>query len=73
MTDPARNRWLAIMAVWLGSALGAMLGVALLTRADDWPTKALGIAIVLAAMWTMLIVPKALARRWRTPPGVDAS
>ena len=40
----------------------------LMARAHDWPTKGLGVAIVLAAMYMMATVPAALAHRWRTPP-----
>lgn len=65
--DPARNRWLAIVLVRLGGSLGAVLGVVLLGRADDWPTKLLGVAIVAAALFMIATVPRALARRWRSP------
>ena len=67
--DPARRRWLALVLIRIGGAAGAVFGLALLARAPDgaWPAKALGIAIVLAALWMMAIVPRALARRWRSP------
>lgn len=64
----ARNRWLAMVGTRLAAAGGAVLGVVLLGRAHDWPTKALSVAIVLAALYVMAVVPLALARRWRTPP-----
>jgi membrane protein YdbS with pleckstrin-like domain len=67
MSDPALPRWAAMTASRLAGAFGAILGVVLLARAVDWPTKALGVAIVIAAMWMMAVVPRALARRWRTP------
>jgi len=67
--DPsARNRWLLIVCARLAGAAGAVLGIILLARAHDWPTKGLGIAIVLAAFYMMATVPAALAHRWRTPP-----
>jgi lysylphosphatidylglycerol synthetase-like protein (DUF2156 family) len=65
--DPARPRWLAIVATRLAGTFGAILGVVLLGRAHDWPTKALGVAIVAAALFMIATVPRALARRWRTP------
>lgn len=71
MTSPdatARNRYLLIAATRIVGALGAVLGVLLLARAHDWPTKGLGIAIVLAALYMVATVPAALAHRWRTPP-----
>lgn len=66
----ARNRWLAIVATRLAATAGAVLGLILLARANDWPTKGLGVAIVLAALYLMAVVPLALARRWRS--GGDA-
>ena len=66
MTDPALPRWGAIMAVRFAGTFGAVLGVVLLGRADSWGPKALGVAIVAAALWFLAIVPKALAPRWRS-------
>lgn len=68
MSDPARGRWFAMVAVRLVAAFAGMLGVVLVARAYDWPTKALGCAIVLAALWVMAIVPRAMAHRWRSRP-----
>lgn len=68
-TDPARNRWLVIVLVRLAGSIGAVFGVVLLGRAADMPTKVLGIAIVLAALYLIATVPRALALKWRTPPG----
>ena len=71
MTSPdgtARYRYLTIAAARIIGSLGAILGIILLARAHDWPTKGLGIAIVLAALYMVATVPAALALRWRTPP-----
>ena len=71
MTSPdatARNRYLIIAATRIVASLGAILGVILLARAQDWPTKGLGGASVLAALYMVATVPAALAHRWRTPP-----
>ena len=62
----ARNRWFAIVVTRLGATAGAVLGLLLLARAEDWPTKALGVAVVLAALYMMAVVPLALAHRWRS-------
>jgi hypothetical protein len=67
MSDPARARWAAMTATRLAATLGAILGVVLLARADDWPRRILGLCIVLAALWVVAVVPRALAQRWRTP------
>ena len=66
MTDPALPRWLALTALRLFGAAGAVLGIVLLARAPDWGTRGLAIAIVLAALWFAATVPLALARRWRS-------
>lgn len=66
MSDPARGRWAAIAAVRLAGAAGAVLGVVLLGRAQATGDRVLGVAIVLAALYMMATVPRALARRWRS-------
>lgn len=65
--DIARNRWLMMVLVRLAGSIGAVLGVVLLGKAEDAPTKVLGVAIVLAALYMIATVPRALARKWRTP------
>ena len=64
----ARNRYFALVAVRLAAVAGAVLGLILIARAIDTPTKVLGVAMVLAALYMMAVIPKALAHRWRTPP-----
>ena len=66
-TDPARSRWLVLVLVRLVTAMAAVLGVLLLARGEELGRKLLGGWIVIAALWTMAIVPRALARRWRSP------
>ncbi|MFL0414347.1 hypothetical protein [uncultured Sphingomonas sp.] len=66
-TDPARSRWLVLVLVRLVTAMAAVLGVLLLARGEELGRKLLGGGIVIAALWTMAIVPRALARRWRSP------
>jgi membrane protein YdbS with pleckstrin-like domain len=59
-------------AARLACAAVAVMGVVLVGKAEALPQQALGLAIALMAMWMMLIVPKMLAHRWRTPPEQDA-
>lgn len=73
MIDPApdrlaRNRYFMMTAARLGSAAGAVFGVVLAGRAESLPLKILGTAIVVSALIVMATLPRALARRWRTPP-----
>lgn len=72
-TARSRNRWLAIQAVRFACVAIAILGVVLLGRAEDLPRQLLGMAIALMAMWMMVVAPKMLAHRWRTPPPDDAA
>lgn len=66
--DPALMRWLAITLARLAGAGGAVLGVLLLADGHSVAQQVLGGAIVLSALAMMAIVPRSLARRWRTPP-----
>ena len=67
MSDPALPRWAALSAVRIIGSFGAVLGVILVGRAETMAPKVLGVAIVLAAMWMLATVPRALAARWRSP------
>ncbi len=66
--DPARTRWFAIVASRLAGVAGAIFGLVLLGRATATGPRLLGAAIVLSALLMIAIVPRALARRWRSPP-----
>lgn len=71
MTDPettARDRYFAIAGSRIAGVAGALLGLVLIGRAQIVEQKILGTAIVLSALLMVAIVPRALARRWRTPP-----
>ncbi|MFA6123775.1 MAG: hypothetical protein WCS75_09535 [Sphingomonas sp.] len=71
MTDPdatVRNRYLAITATRIGGSAGALLGLVLIARADAPIPKIIGTALVLSALLMIAIVPRALAKRWRSPP-----
>lgn len=64
----ARNRYFMMVATRIIGAGGALFGLVLLSRAPTLPLKILGMAIVLSALLAMAVVPRSLARRWRTPP-----
>jgi len=63
----ARNRWFAIAASRIAGAAGAVFGLILTVKGTVWWEKALGVAIVLSALYMMAVVPRGLAHKWRTP------
>lgn len=65
--DPARNRWLALMAIRIVGALGAVFGVVLIGRGEGLSVRLLGFAIVIAALAMAASLSGHLARRWRSP------
>jgi len=64
----ARSRYFAMTGVNLIAALGAVFGLVIAGRATGWELRVLGAAILLSALYMMAVVPRAMARRWRTPP-----
>lgn len=66
--DPARSRYFMMVGVQIVAALGAALGLVIAGRATSWELTALGGAILLSGLYVIAVVPRALARRWRTPP-----
>lgn len=64
--DPAFRRWLLLTLARLVPAVGAAFGVVLIGRAHETGPKLLGAAIVVSALLVMAIVPRHLARRWRS-------
>lgn len=64
----ARNRYYMMMAVNMGAVAGAVFGLVLAGRSNGWEQTVLGAAIVLSALYVMAVVPRAMARKWRTPP-----
>jgi hypothetical protein len=68
MTDPARNRFFLMgVSRILGVAL-AMAGLVLTQRMPDATGTVAGVALILAGIAVIAFLPRALARRWRTPP-----
>jgi len=71
MTDAstARRRYFFIAAVRLAGAAGAVFGIVILGRAQTLAPKLVAVGLVLSALLMIAVVPRALARQWRTPPG----
>jgi hypothetical protein len=66
--DPARNRYFTMVFVQMIAAAGAVFGLVILGKADSMWMRLLGAAILLSGLYCIAVVPRALARRWRTPP-----
>jgi hypothetical protein len=64
----ARNRYFAIVGVNMLATAGAVFGLIVAGRAQNWEHSVLGGAILLSSLYMMAVVPRAMARRWRTPP-----
>jgi hypothetical protein len=69
--DPARNRYFAMIGVQLLAVIGAVFGLVLMGRAAGWVQTILGGAILISGLYVMAVVPRAMARKWRTPPPTD--
>ena len=70
MTDPdklARIRYYVIASVNLVASAGSVFGLIFAAKAHSWPQQVLGGAIVLSGLYVMAVVPRSLARMWRTP------
>lgn len=66
----ARGRFLMLTLVRFGGVALVMLGMAVwlgdLLRPGGWP--AIGVPLFLLGVGETLLLPRTLARRWRTPP-----
>lgn len=69
--DPARNRYFLMVLAQIGAVAGAVFGLVILGKADTMWMRLLGAAILLSGLYCIAVVPRALARRWRTPPTPD--
>jgi threonine/homoserine efflux transporter RhtA len=66
--DPAIGRYYLMVLARIMPVCGALFGLVILGRATQLPQQLIGLGIVLCALWVMATLPRALARRWRTPP-----
>lgn len=65
----ARRRYYMITAVHLIATAGAIFGLVIAGRANNnWYATLLGGAIIISALYVIAVVPRAMARKWRTPP-----
>jgi hypothetical protein len=68
----ARNRYYAMNAVNIVATAGAVFGLVIAGRSSTWTGSILGGAIILSALYVMAVVPRAMARRWKTPTPPEA-
>jgi len=66
--DRAKRRYFTIVAARLAGVAGAVFALTLIARAETLGPKLIGIALMMSALAMMAIVPRSLARQWRTPP-----
>lgn len=66
--DPARRRYMTMAAARLSGALFASIGVVLVGRATMDEQRWIGTAVIVLGLFEMALLPRLLARRWRTPP-----
>lgn len=66
--DSARTRYFVIVGARMAGAAGAVFGVVLIGRAQQFYPQLIGVALVVASLIMMAWLPRTLARRWRTPP-----
>lgn len=70
MTDAdalARKRYFAMAGVNLAAAMGAVLGLLVAGRGTTLFHSILGGALLLSSLYVMAVVPRALARKWKSP------
>lgn len=63
----ARKRYYAMQAVNIAGCAGAVLGLLIAGRSVTTFHTMLGGTLVLASLYVMAAVPKAMAKRWKTP------
>ncbi len=66
--DPARGRYFAMVFVQMIAVAGAVFGLVIMGRTEDMWLRILGAAILISGLYCIAVVPRAMARRWRTPP-----
>lgn len=66
--DQARARFMIINAARIGGVVMVLAGVLILEGVLDTP-EIVGWAFVPLGLFEVFVMPRILARKWRTPPG----
>lgn len=65
----ARNRYFMIAFARLAGAMLTVFGIVVLAGRFETLPPAIGLVITLIGLAEMALLPRMLARKWRTPPG----
>jgi hypothetical protein len=65
--DPARVRFFILGLVRLGGVVLAFLGISIMAKHWIEPADIIGGALIVMGAVEVLIVPRILARQWRSP------
>lgn len=68
--DPARSRFMAITLLRVSGIVLMLFGMGVMGTGLIEPRDLVGGIIFVAGFIDGLIIPKLLARKWRTPPGL---
>ncbi len=69
--DVARGRWMTIQAMRIAGFALVLLGIAMVRSVVDIAgesNRLIGYVFVVAGLLDGFVVPRVLARKWRTPP-----
>lgn len=64
--DPAKARFIAITLIRMSGAVFVLLGVLITERRIDLPWI-VGVALALVGVFDVFVMPRLLARKWRSP------
>ncbi|RYY23085.1 MAG: hypothetical protein EOP62_21440 [Sphingomonadales bacterium] len=63
----ARKRYYLIQATNVAATAGAVFGLVIAARSHTTYQTVIGAGLILAALYVMAVVPRALARHWKSP------
>lgn len=66
--DPARNRFFLLTAARVSSVVLVAFGVLIIGGAIEAAPIELGYALAVIGLVELMVLPRFLARRWRSPP-----
>ena len=64
----ARQRYFTMALSRLAATVVVVIGIVIMGRAVAMPSRLAGLAVALVGLAGMVLIPRSMARRWRTPP-----